>query len=83
MKFTLYVQRKRGRKIKDTRGIAVASLNCDGVGSKAYAWGSDNSLVVDELVVHSISICADGILVTGVEGVDRMYYQEWWLKPQE
>ncbi len=83
MRFTLYVQRSKGRQIEKPRGVPIASVTCDGIGSKAYAWDAEGRLAVNELLVHAISIAAHGLLISGVEGAERLYYQTWWLVPEE
>lgn len=80
MKGTLYIQRKRGRKIDKPEALECEidlrknDMAIAGVGTSVKA-------ILRRAEVEAIA--ADGILIRGVEeaGFGLVHYQEWWFIP--
>lgn len=82
MQVTLYLQRRRGKRIASPRGVRCY-LDYRGDRRRAFALGGMHRPPVATLESAEVAtITADGIRIRGVEDPggdgERLYLQEWW-----
>lgn len=88
MRFTLYVQYKKGRRVYKPKGIEDVTIHTE--PNRTVCAFKDGGMVIEPLQYHDIQLRLDGICILGIEetptcnpGTGTFHYQEWWLVPAQ